>query len=316
MHEIILRKTEYLGFSHIVNKEHSNLFGKIRRISIQGSVDNVLESINNSKIRSVSVFNVDRMRNSFMTRLVLDFKLIKVLDFENGPIEYLPEGVGNLFHLHYLSVKNTKVKVLPKSIGKLLNLKTLNLKHSLVTELPSEINNLKKLRYLLVYRFDRSGNYEYVKIPKGFGLLLDLQKLGFVEANFEVLRELRKLRHMRKLGVRLKTGNGKDLCACIANMEKLESLIVQSTSRDGVLDIESMASPPHCLQRLYLTGNMKKLPDWIFKLKCIIRISLNLSGLTDDPIRVLQTLPNLLDLRLWDTCHDNNFISKKIGFHN
>ncbi|KAJ0095652.1 hypothetical protein Patl1_15091 [Pistacia atlantica] len=73
------------------------------------SVDNVLESINNSKIHSVSVFNVDRMRNSFMTGLVSDFKLIKVLDFENGPIEYLPEGVGNLFHLHYLSVKNTQV---------------------------------------------------------------------------------------------------------------------------------------------------------------------------------------------------------------
>ncbi|KAJ0100764.1 hypothetical protein Patl1_03822 [Pistacia atlantica] len=71
-------------------------------------------------VRSVSLFRVDRMPNSFMTTLVVDFKLIKVLDFEDSPIEYLPEGVGNLFHLHYLSVKNTKVNVLPKSIGRAL----------------------------------------------------------------------------------------------------------------------------------------------------------------------------------------------------
>ncbi|KAJ0102617.1 hypothetical protein Patl1_03833 [Pistacia atlantica] len=56
-----------------------------------------------SKIRSVSLFNVDRMPTSFMTTLV-DFKLIKVLDFEDSPLEYLPKGMGNLFHLHYLRI--------------------------------------------------------------------------------------------------------------------------------------------------------------------------------------------------------------------
>ncbi|XP_031264023.1 disease resistance protein RPM1-like [Pistacia vera] len=314
MHEIILRKAECLGFSHFVNKEHSNLSSKIRRISIQGSTDTVLESIKVSKIRSVSLFNVDRLPNSFMTTLVVDFKLIKVLDFEDSPIEYLPERVGNLFHLHYLSVKNTKVGVLPKSIGKLLNLETLNLKLSLVTEIPVEIKNLKKLRYLLIYHLDSSGRYESVKIPVGLGSLLDLQKLGSVEANFEVLKELRKLRHLRKLDIRVKNGNENDLCACIANMEKLESLSLQSTGREEILDTESMTSPPHGLQRLFLRGNMKKLPDWIFKLEHIIRLTLDLSGLTDDPIRVLHALPNLLDLMLWDTCHDEQLHFKEGWF--
>ncbi|KAJ0101987.1 hypothetical protein Patl1_03855 [Pistacia atlantica] len=314
MHEIILRKTECLGFSHFVNREHSNLSSKIRRISVQGSTDSVLESIKDSKIHSVSLFNVDRMPNSFMTTLVVDFKLIKVLDFEDSPIEYLPEEVGNLFHLHYLSVKNTKVKVLPKSIGKLVNLETFNLKCSLVTELPLEIKNLKKLRYLLIYRVDSSDRYEMVKIPVGFGSLLNLQKLGYVEANFEVLKELRKLRHLRKLGIRVTNGNEKDLCACIANMEKLECLVVESTSREEILDIESMTSPPHGLQSLFLRGNTKKLPDWIFKLEYIVRIGLDLSGLTDDPIRVLQALPNLLELRLWDTCHNEQLLFKEGWF--
>ncbi|XP_031283640.1 disease resistance protein RPM1-like [Pistacia vera] len=311
MHEIILRKTEYLGFSHFVNREHPNLPNKIRRISIQGSTDSVLESIKDSKIRSVSLFNVDRMPNSFITALV-DFKLIKVLDFEDSPIEYLPEGVGNLFHLHYLSVKNTKVNVLPKSIGKLLNLETLNLKQSHVSMLPIEIKYLKKLRYLAAYSLGEHGTYgRAVKIPRGLGSLMDLRKLFFVEANSE---ELRKLTHLRKLGVWLKNGNGNDLCACIANMEKLESLVVQSTSRDEVLDIESMVSPLHGLQRLYLKGNMKKLPDWIFKLEYLVRIGLDLSGLNDDPIRVLQALPNLLELRLHNTCHDEQLHFKEGWF--
>ncbi|XP_031273400.1 disease resistance protein RPM1-like [Pistacia vera] len=314
MHEIILRKTEYLGFSHLMNREHSNPSSKIRRISIQASADSVLESIKDSKIRSVSLFNVDRMPNSFMTTLVVDFKLIKVLEFEDSPIEYLPEGVGNLFHLHYLSLKNTKVEVLPKSIGKLLNLETLNLKRTLVTELPVEIKNLKKLRYLLIYRVGSSGRYEEVKVPMGFGSLLDLQKLGYVEANWEVLKELRKLRHLRKLGIKITNGNEKDLCACIGYLEKLISLSLRLASREEILDIESMTSPPHGLQSLFLRGNMKKLPDWIFNLEYIVRIGLDLSGLTDDPMRVLQAMPNLLELRLWDTCHDKQLHFKEDWF--
>ncbi|KAJ0079853.1 hypothetical protein Patl1_23764 [Pistacia atlantica] len=90
----------------------------------EGGSDGGVVSTWDSKIRYVPLFNVDSLPNSFMITLVVDFKLIKVLDFENSPIEYLPEGVGNVFHLHYLSVKNMKLKVLPKSIGKLLNLET------------------------------------------------------------------------------------------------------------------------------------------------------------------------------------------------
>ena len=61
---------------------------------------------------------------------------MKTMDFESAPIDYIPEEVGNQFHLKYLSLRDMKVKKLPKSIGKLKNLETLNLKRSLVFELP------------------------------------------------------------------------------------------------------------------------------------------------------------------------------------
>ncbi|KAH9741306.1 hypothetical protein KPL70_002588 [Citrus sinensis] len=83
-------------------------------------------------------------------------------------------------------------------------------------------------------------------------------------------------------------------------MENLESLTVESTSREETFDIQSLGSPPQYLEHLYLVGSMKNLPDWIFKLKNLVRIGLYWSELTNDPMNVLQALPNLLELRLRD----------------
>ncbi|GAY47801.1 hypothetical protein CUMW_107130 [Citrus unshiu] len=131
-----------------------------------------------------------------MNTSIANFKLMKVLDLEDAPVDYLPEGVGNLFNLHYLSVKNTKVKIIPKSIGNLLGLETLDLKNTLVRELPVEIRNLKRLRYLMVYQYNHTAGVAVaaVKLHEGFGSLTNLQKLGIIEADSEALKELMKLR--------------------------------------------------------------------------------------------------------------------------
>ena len=95
---------------------------KTRRITIQRSIDDgALESIKDSKVRSVILFNVDKLPDSFVKSCIANFKLMKVLDLEDSPINYLPEGVGNLFNLHLLNARNTKVKIIPKSIGNLLS---------------------------------------------------------------------------------------------------------------------------------------------------------------------------------------------------
>ncbi|KDO59240.1 hypothetical protein CISIN_1g0027801mg, partial [Citrus sinensis] len=304
MHQIIIRKTEELGFSRVMNGEDLSRSSKTRRITVQRSIDDgALESIKESKVRSVFLFNVDKLPDSFMNASIANFKLIKVLDLEDAPVDYLPEGVGNLFNLHYLSLRNTKVKIIPTSIGNLLSLETLNMKNTLVRELPVEIRNLKKLRYLMVYQYHYTSGSSITeeaavaKVRGGFGSLTNLQKLSIIEADSQVLKELMKLRQLRMLSIRPQNGNGKDLCALITNLENLETLTVEMTSKEEMLDLQSLSSPPQYLQRLHLTGNMKKLPDWIFKLKNLIRLGLDLSGLTEEPIRVLQTLPNLLELR-------------------
>jgi disease resistance protein RPM1 len=118
------------------------------------------------------------------------FRLLKVLDFEDAPIDYLPEEVGNLFLLKHLSLRNTKVKILPKSVGRLQNLQTLNLIETLVHELPIEIFRLHKLRHLLAHYYDfeiESSLYSIkgVKLHEDLGCLKDLQTQTLVEANHQ-----------------------------------------------------------------------------------------------------------------------------------
>uniref|UniRef100_A0A2N9I5P1 NB-ARC domain-containing protein n=1 Tax=Fagus sylvatica TaxID=28930 RepID=A0A2N9I5P1_FAGSY len=220
-------------------------------------------------------------------------------------IHYIPEEVGNLFHLKYLSLRDTKVEKLPKSIGKLKNLETLDLKRSRVSKLPVEISGLSKLRYLVAYIENNDIEYNInfrpaVKIHSGIGCLQSLQKLFNIEANNDALiAELGSLGQLRKFGIyNLKRENGIALCTTLMKMSHLQSLEISATSEEEYLELQLMFSPLPLLQTLFLRGRLEKLPEWIPKLKSIVRIALVFSRLMDDPFKVLQALPNLMYLSL------------------
>ena len=87
------------------------------------------------------------------------FKLLKVLDLTEVPLEYLPNEVGSFFHLKALFLRNTKIKKFPKFIGSLTNLQILDLLFSRIFELPVEINKLWNLRHLLGMYHNRTMVY-------------------------------------------------------------------------------------------------------------------------------------------------------------
>ena len=307
LHEVILSRSEELNIRLVSIRNCSSLDRIARCLSVQNNVNTPLESITSSQTRSICIFEVDEVPNSFLTTCFVNFKLMKTMDFEGAPINYIPKEVGNLFHLRYLSLRRTKVDMIPKSIGKLKNLETLDLKRSLVCELPEEINGLCKLQYLAAYiiNYDIEFNIDFrqaVKVPSGIGSLESLQKLFNVEAtNTAFIEELGKLRLLRKLEItKLKRESGITLCTSLKKMSHLRSLRICATSEEEVLDMQSMSSPPHLLQCLILVGRLEKLPKWISKLESIVTIALYWSRLTDDPLKVLQALPNLMNLRLHD----------------
>ena len=141
-----------------------------------------------------------------------------------------------------------------------------------------------------------------MKIEKGIECLRYLQKLYHVELNHggvDLIKELGKLRQMRKLGVKnLTKETMRALCASIGKMNHLECLDVASISENEIIDLQSISSPPQCLQSLYLKCFLEKLPEWIPQLQHLLRIKIFWSKLSDDPLKAFQNLPNLLELTI------------------
>ena len=322
LHEIVLQKIKDLRFCHVFSKQQSIFEGQTRRMSVDRVSYNDLRGFKVTSIHSLLMFNIYEFPTSFFSTLVVDFKLLKVMDFEGAPLDHIPKDIGSLFHLRYLSLRKTKVNMLPRSIGKLQNLETLDLKQSLVYDIPMEINKLSKLRHLLAYYWDDRKGYSLtvvrgVKIQKGVGCLKDLQKLNHVEVNhggIDLITELENLKQLRKLGVtNLTRETGWALCASVEKMNHLESLDLTSISEDEIIDLQFISSPPQCLRRLYIKGHLDKLPDWIPKVEHLTTLRIRFSRLSDDPLKVLQDLHNLLELEISNHAYSGEQLHFKIG---
>ncbi|KAL4618397.1 hypothetical protein ACB092_06G006900 [Castanea dentata] len=254
----------------LVQVEMVDSRGKIRSCRVHDMLREVILSRSDElSFHFVSIKNYSNFDN-IARCLSIQNNLMKIMDFEGAPIDYIPKEVGNLFHLSYLSLRDTKVQILPNSIGNLHNLETLDLKRSLVSELPMEISGLYKLQYLGAYieNFDTEFSID--------------SRRGIEANNAALITELGSLRQLRTFEItNLKRENGIDF-------------------EEEELELQMMSSSLPLLQSLGLSGQLEKLPEWIPKLKTIVRICLSWSRLMDDPLKVLQALPNLMILRIFD----------------
>ncbi|KAF4352991.1 hypothetical protein F8388_008412 [Cannabis sativa] len=325
LREIVLKKMEELNFCQVLSPNDSRFKGETRRISIvNGGYDVIKSNVSMiSQVRSIFIFDKEKILNHHVRKIFTNLKFLNVLDFEDAPsLDHLPKDIGCLFHLKYLSLRGTRVACLPKSIGKLKNLETLDLKQSLVSEIPIEIKKLHRLRYLLAYHanlneFASFNLVKGVKVHTGIGSLTTLQKLYFVDANVvgvDLFKELCKLTELRKLGLlNLRSEDGKRLCDCIQKMNHLEALYVSSTSEDDAIDLESISCPPQFLRCVHLQGHLKNLPIWITQLQTLTRIGLFWSKLEIDLLGVLQNIQNLVELQLFYDGYDGEKLHFKEG---
>jgi disease resistance protein RPM1 len=245
------------------------------------------------------VFDKEMLQKATVPVIFAKFKLLTSLDFEDCPIDHLPKELGNLLHIRYLNLRNTDVKELPRSIGRLHNLESLDLRFSLVEELPVEISDFPKLQHLLAHGGYATG----LKIKGSFEHLEFLQTLFTIKVDDDVslLNDgLQVLTKTRKFGIcNLRREQGRYLCTVLEKMTCLRSLLVYSVNHQvEILDLESEFSPPIQLQRLWLGGQLDRLPNWISKLHNLSKLILSFSSLMDDSVEVLQALPNLKSLVL------------------
>ncbi|KAL5794594.1 hypothetical protein ACOSP7_003188 [Xanthoceras sorbifolium] len=323
LREIIISKSREQNFAAIAKQQNAMWPDKVRRLSIHNTLQNVQQNRPFSQLRSLFMFGVVE-RPYIYTQFPNGFRLLGVLDLRGAPLTRFPIYVVNLFYLKYLSLRDTKVKTIPSFIGKLQNLETLDLKHAYVTVLPAEILKLKRLRHLLVYRYEFES-YAHFHSRYGFkglekiGALQFLQKLSLVDADQPssgiIMQELGKLTQLRRLGIiNLRTEDGAMLCLSIKNLINLRALSIMSTKEDEILDLHHLFSPPQFLQRIYFTGRLETLPNWISNLHSLVKVYLKWSRLREDPLILLQSLPNLVHLELLQVYEGETLCFRAGGF--
>ena len=301
----ILSKSEKDNFFTVLRGTRTSLGGeKTRRVSLHSCFPSQFQRKDLSYVRTISVFGGDSSFESMAKKLFSKFRLLRVLDLENAPLQHFPEKVVDLTLLRYLSLRNTKIKSVPNSIKKLQNLMTFDLRQTLVSELPKTINELHKLIYLFLYSQYINHAAVGAEVCPGIGCLTLLQKLSLIKANYKtrsIVKELGNLIELRKLGItELKEEDGKYLCASIEKMEHLSSLYVKSASKEENLDLNHVSKPPQLINSLFLEGRLQKIPEWISLLNSLFKIKLRWSKLEDSPLKFLWALPSLKELHLYD----------------
>lgn len=308
LREIILIKSKEQNFAAIVNEENVNSWPQgVRRLSVHRIMEPLGRHYNLSKLRSLLFFAVDTSPSSYsMSKLFGGgLRLLKVLDCRGAALDKFPKVILKLYNLRYLSLRETQVSFIPSSIRKLKNLETLDLRDTNVVELPVGILEIHGLRHIFVYhlcnRFTASCKTFGFKALSGIERLSCLQSLCFIEANQSfsagLMESLGKLKQLRRLSIlKLKESDGYALCLSIQKMKFLYSLSIESENSKGILNLQNISSPPQCLQRLFMSGRLVKLPSWVSSLSCLVRLYLRWSRLEVDPLIHLQALPNLVQL--------------------
>ncbi|RHN80529.1 putative leucine-rich repeat domain, L domain-containing protein [Medicago truncatula] len=316
---MILEKCEDLSFCKHFNEDgHSSLSGTIRRLSIATSSGDFRACIENSHILSLFLFTdkSNYEEESIVNRILKKHRTLKVLDFKGALfIDFKP--FRSLIHLKYLSFKNLSIRRnqhgFPKWIGILQNLETLDLRASFpLTVIPKEISKLRKLRHLM-------GNKRcMLQLKDVLGCMESLQTLTGVKIGkdgIELIKELGKFRQLRKLSLfYVRAEHSSALYSSLNEMKHLENLYIVSGMGDNidfdVIDLD-LVSPPPMLRNLKLCGKLEKFPEWIPQLTNHVKLELARSFLTDDPIKYLENMPNLLSLSIIS----NAYVGESLHFH-
>ncbi|CAN1137138.1 Disease resistance protein RPM1 [Linum perenne] len=263
-------------------------------------------------IRSLLLFAKGKAFSSLSQLGWGDHHLLRVMDMESGPVVELSKDIEVLYNLKYLNMSNTKTKSLPSSIDKLFSLETLDISETTVDTLPIGVFKLENLRHLLAgsLKFGRLLEYhglKGVKVPSGADItcLNNLQALRLVEANEEIVQQLRKMIRLVQLGI---TNVGQahmvHLCSALKEMVHLRWLVVIASTENETLQMDSLdessSSPLQRLEYLILCGKLESFPNWLCSLPSLATIRLIWSRLPEemDPVKRLQGMNSLRNVWL------------------
>ena len=266
-----------------------------------------------------------RSENSQQVKSVFKYsKLLRVLDLEGiqSLDGQLPELIGSLIHLRFLSLKKTRIRELPSSIVNLVFLETLNLEtiEELSWEstvlIPTVIWKMKKLRHLYLPKWCNYLTDDKLQLAN----LSNLQTLVNFPTNKCDVRDLLSLTNLRKLV--LNDPRGFQEFGEIFNHpnEKLNSLRSLSMKTemlsfpDKVVDVGHVVQGCPRLHKLHIEGRINKLPNHQDFSPYLAKLTLWGSRLVEDPMPILEKLPYLRVLRGWEAFIGKQMVCSEKGF--
>ncbi|XP_019153996.1 PREDICTED: disease resistance protein RPM1-like isoform X2 [Ipomoea nil] len=277
-------------FAEIKLKHNTKLEWKQRRSLIilkgKGKVVN-LENGNMKKLRTLIIEGGRIIVNS-LPQMLQNMKLLRVLVLEwlPGCVEELPNEVGDLIHLRYLSLsRNRYLRHLPDSLERLHNLQTLDLRFTNLKFLPKCVSQLMQLRHLF-------GSYG-IQVADIVFQFSQLQTLSGILINTIQARELVNIPQLTKLNIIFNEGEEcwRAICDSVKKMTNLHSLFIQSGELQEFINF----SPPLSLGKLQLFG-FGKLVNFISTPNYLRVIFIHMCDVDEDFFYSLEKLPSLLDL--------------------
>nr|GLL47126.1 disease resistance protein RPM1-like isoform X1 [Ipomoea trifida] len=263
------------------------------------------------KLRTLIILDGGGIIVNSLPQMLQNMKLLRVLALGRLPngVEELPNEVGDLIHLRYLSLySNYKMTVhLPDSLGRLHNLQTLDLRRTWVKSLPKCVSQLMQLRHLF-------GSYD-LQVADIVFTSSQLQTLSGVVINTIQATELVNLTQLTELDIIFTEGEEcwRAICDSVNKMTNLRSLLIQSRHNRFNMAWEfGNFSPPLYLEKLQLE-NFQKSINFTCTLNYLRSIYIRWCYVDGDFFNSLEKLPSLVCLYIGSysgkqlLCSDGSF---------
>ncbi|KAE8725202.1 CC-NBS-LRR class disease resistance protein [Hibiscus syriacus] len=250
--------------------------------------------------------------HGLFTYMINNFKLLRVFTYEgkassNLGVCKLSSDIGSLVHLRFLSLRRINYLFLPSSLGNLRCLQTLDLGNGVLV--PNVIWRMEQLRHLYL-----PEEYRVIRKLK-LGTLRNLQTLVNFNTNNCYLKDLSNMTNLRELEIwgafEIEDFNAEDLHKNppIIQSKYLHSLsIFNDKGRIDPRHLNHLLSSCVCICKLSLDVEIKELPQYDHLSLELAYIKLRMCKIGEDPMPILEKLPNLRVLEL----HEEAFTGKEM----
>ena len=212
--------------------------------------------------------------------------------------------------LRVLNLKNYKGKNLSKDIGRFIHLRFLSLENSNVNNVPSFLGNLRCLQTL-----DLRVGYINVRVPNVFKEMAQLRPL-YLPYDYWVSDKL-ELGNLCYLQTLLNVGPKTIKMPTSFRFDYLWILgILYQVDGEGPHLVQILVSSYPRIYELYVNYRIKKLLETHQFSSNLVKLDLRRTCLEEDPMPILEKLPNLKILRLIEsTFSRKDMVCSEGGFH-